>query len=99
MHDDVLNAPVLSFADVQLVLAHAVDLVSPVELSLLFPGSSEPAEHFPVEIILVDLTARVGAVEELLPLRIRRRNADRPRRPDIADDTNRIEIRVEHLNT
>src|SRR5262249_50547529 len=60
--------------------------------------SAEPAQHVTFEILFVDFPAGIGAVEELLALRIRRRDADRPRRADIADNTNGVEVGIEHLN-
>src|ERR1051325_3094492 len=62
---DVLDAPVLRLAGVQLVLADAVHLVHPVELPDLLAERPEPAEQMPFEIFLVDLAAGVGAEEEL----------------------------------
>src|SRR5262245_24495161 len=75
---EVLDAPVLRFPGVQLVLADAVHLVYPVELPDLFADRPEPAEQVPFEIFLVDLAAGIRAEEELLPLRVWRCDAHGP---------------------
>src|SRR5690348_10315379 len=95
---NLLHAPVLRFAGIQLGLARAVDLVHPVELADLLAERSEPADHLAFEIGLVDLAAGIGAVDELLALRVRRRNAHAPRRAHVADDADRVQIRIEHLD-
>ena len=54
-----------------------------------------PAEQIAVQIDFVELAVPVAAEQELVR---RRRRADAPRRADVGDDPDRIQIRVEDLN-
>src|SRR5215475_867910 len=74
-------------------------LVRPIELSDLLARRTEPAEHVPFKIVLINLAACVRAIQELLTLRVRRGDTDGPGRSYITDDTDRVEIRIEHLNS
>src|SRR5262245_14804906 len=90
LQDQVLHPPVLCFTGIQLVLADAFHFMYPVKLADLLPGFSEPAQHVAFKIVLVDLSAGIGAEEELLALRIGRGDADRPWCAHITDDADRI---------
>src|SRR4051812_42512336 len=98
MHRDVLDSPVLRFTGIQFVFADAVHLVNPIELSDFLTRCAEPAEHMALEIFLIDLAAGIRTIEKLLTLRVRRRDAYRPRRANIADDAQRLEVGIEHLD-
>src|SRR5262249_37310730 len=95
---NVLYAPILGFSRIQLILANAVHLVRPVELADLLPRRSEPSQHVSFEIVLVNLAAGIGAIQELLTLCVRRRDAHGPWRAHIADDADGIQVRIEHLD-
>src|SRR6185436_18553731 len=68
MQQQMLDSPVLRFSRVQLVFADALDLMHPVKLTDSLSGRSKPAEHIAFEVILVNLAAGIGTVEELLAL-------------------------------
>src|SRR5882762_8464490 len=77
----LLHAPVEQLGDIELVLAWTRDLVDPAELLRLVSRLAEPSEHLAVERQFVDAAGeRIRAVEELLALRVGRRDAERPRR-------------------
>src|SRR4029077_10324192 len=80
---DVLDAPVLRFAHIHFVLARASQLMGPIELADFLAGRSKPALHVAFEINLIDLSAGVCAVEELLSLGIGRSDTDCPRRTHV----------------
>src|SRR6266478_10126010 len=81
IEDQLLNAPVEDFGDIEHVLGRAGDFVNPAELLGLLAGLAEDAQHLAVKGELVD-TPRMGirAVEHLLPVRTRRGDAQSPRR-------------------
>src|SRR5205085_5050264 len=77
---DLLHTPVEELAHEQLIFGGAGDFVNPAELLRLVPRLAEPSEHFAVERQFVDAAwIGIGAVEELLSLCVRWRDADRPR--------------------
>ena len=71
MQGELLDPPVLSFSGVDLILADAVHLVYPVELSDFLSHRAKPADHVPVEIVFVNLATGIRAVKKLLAIRIR----------------------------
>src|SRR5262249_10809561 len=81
VEDQLLNAPVKDFGDIQHILGWAGDFVNPAELLELLAGFTEHAQHLTVEAELIDTAGmRIGAVEHLLPVRTGRGDAQGPRR-------------------
>src|SRR6266536_2880827 len=104
VQSELLHTPVRDLADEQLVFVAAIDLMHRPELLQLLAGLAEFAEDFPVKLHLVDLACvieiaravRVRAIEVLMGAR---RNADRPRRPDVQERALQVAVVVEDLNT
>src|SRR5215471_1377398 len=98
MQREVLDSPVLCLSRIKLVLTHAFHFVHPVELADLLACRSKPPERLSFQIILVNFTAGVGAIEELLALCVGRTNAHRPWCSNVTDDAYRIQVLIEYLD-
>src|SRR5713101_2330972 len=103
MQRELLHSPVAGFADVQVVLAAAINGIGRAELFQLLSRFAEPADQPAGEIHLVDFAVDVkigrgigiAAVEVLARPG---RDADRRRSADVHELRLEVAVAVEHLN-
>src|SRR4030095_7705962 len=106
VQDEFLEAPLNDFTDQNLIFNAAIDSVYRAELSLLFAGDTEFAEHGAVQLHFEDLSGDlvdlrvvrvrvgIGGVEILMPRS--RGDAQGPRRADVVEGGLVVQVVVEH---
>src|SRR5260370_15452554 len=100
----LLKPQIADFADIEVVLAAAVDSVDEVEFLRGPPGLAELADHGAVQFQLVDLAGDVDVVRRIGVRRVEhlvrpRRDAERLGRADTGDLRLEGAVAVEHLDT
>src|SRR5882757_8461878 len=106
LENQFLRAPRFDLPDDNLIRVAAIDHVNHLEAGCSLAGTSEPAEHFAVELGLVDFTGDVPRSWHVaVRIRIRKEdvlvraagNTDRPADPDVGDFPYGLQVVVEHL--